>query len=224
MQAQHTCRFCGGAFERTRVIGRPQVYCSVDCRTAHSNARRSVGTADTSWPRSEETEIAVCAEYVSGLSVQSVADKHRVARGTVERVLIRNGVARRKNTASTARKRFKNGRVRHYSGYIWVMIEHDDPLRSMASRGSGWQNGYAQEHRIVMARHIGRPLLASESVHHVNGLRDDNRIENLELWVKAHGAGQRADDLVAFVCTNYPEAVDAFRAGRSQLRLIEESK
>lgn len=74
-----------------------------------------------------------------------------------------------------------------------------------SSRGAGSTNaqGYRVihvngkqmlEHRHVMAQHLGRPLFRHESVHHINGVRDDNRIENLELWSKSHPSGQRVED------------------------------
>ena len=54
------------------------------------------------------------------------------------------------------------------------------------------------EHRYVMEQMIGRQLTRKETVHHKNGVRTDNRPENLELWASSQPAGQRVEDLVAW--------------------------
>ena len=94
----------------------------------------------------------------------------------------------------------------HYDAFR----SHGDPLHPVKRRprkGYINANGYRMlsmqganilEHRLVMERHIGRALLAHENVHHINGDRADNRIENLELWSRWQPPGQRVDDKVAW--------------------------
>lgn len=80
----------------------------------------------------------------------------------------------------------RNGKPRlpTRGGYAVVRLSTDDPLACMAAR-----NGYALEHRVVMARSLGRPLERHETVHHINGDRADNRLENLQLRSGRHGKG-----------------------------------
>lgn len=56
--------------------------------------------------------------------------------------------------------------------------------------------GRIREHTFVMSEHLGRPIKKGETIHHKNGVRDDNRIENLELWSTSHPYGQRVDDKI----------------------------
>lgn len=60
------------------------------------------------------------------------------------------------------------------------------------------QDGRVSEHTAVMSEQIGRPLLPFENVHHKNGIRDDNRPDNLELWTKIQPPGRRVSDAIRY--------------------------
>jgi hypothetical protein len=78
---------------------------------------------------------------------------------------------------------FKGGRS-IWQNYILVALDKEDFFFPMVPTGR--HGRYVLEHRLVMAKHIGRCLQSFEAVHHRNGIRDDNRIENLELVLRAH--------------------------------------
>lgn len=83
----------------------------------------------------------------------------------------------------------------------------DKPLKGTRTPGHVDKDGYrliyvdakqVREHRFIMSEMLGRELTEDETVHHINGVRDDNRPENLELWIKPQPTGCRVEDAVVW--------------------------
>ena len=104
--------------------------------------------------------------------------------------------------------RWKGGEFIDGKGYVLLKanspkIKHPEYITNKA--------GVIQEHVYVMACKLGRPLERNENVHHKNGVKTDNRLRNLELWVSSQPAGQRVQDLRKWakeILKRYPDGLD----------------
>jgi hypothetical protein len=101
-----------------------------------------------------------------------------------------------------SKKRMREGaRTGTSKPEIWNFISEDKKISK--KDGYAWirvDGQWVSEHRYLMEQYLNRKLVNGESVHHKNGIRDDNSEENLELWVGPIRYGQRASDIKCHNC------------------------
>jgi transposase-like protein len=132
--------------------------------------------------------------YLSGASAREVAQELAYSNVAVLRWVRAAGHELRPWRGRPVEFPFGPARVAS-NGYVLRTLHKDYWLYSAGTKQAQGTRQMA-EHRRVMAEHLGRPLESSETVHHLNGDKTDNRIENLELHQSSHSRGQR------WVCAN----------------------
>jgi len=172
VRRQVVCRFLSKA-GKLRTL-------SESARIAHQRGR----FADGYLHRRKLDYDRVVQLYQRGMSCQEVADETGYTRGAVARVIKKVGVVRSQADALKlaqdkgrwASTYWKGRRYKTEKGYIMVRLKPDDFFYSMANK-----NGYVPEHRLVMAQHLGRCLHSWEIVHHKDGNKQNNALDNLQI-------------------------------------------
>ena len=155
-------------------------WCSPTCRAAHRKGRSDKGSRKVQWvpalcPCGKAFEVPPWQAKQNVYCSKDCVRKY--ARGFDDR----NG-GRRPLLDYTSYTR---------DGYPLIYLSPED-------RPAGMRGTRYAEHRYVMMKQLGRDLLPGENVHHINGIKIDNRPENLELWVTPQPKGQRVEDVLAW--------------------------
>jgi len=123
-----------------------------------------------------------------GLTLTQISERVGAGRTRLKQWFLRENIPfrfQRSRPAGPGHQRYKGGRTVDKNGYVLILR----PGHPMARGGR-----YVLEHRLIVAEHIGRNLLESEVVHHKNGNKRDNRLENLALY---HRNGDHLRDELA---------------------------
>jgi hypothetical protein len=152
---------------------------------------RKLGSKNKQQKISENMLVRLIRKYKKGASTEELGVVAGVSAGTISTHLKRAGIELRKPGFQKGSKHhaWVGGRHIGEDGYVRVWLSADDLLVAMAQRHGSCTGGYALEHRVVMAKKLGRLLLEDETVHHKDGDRKNNDPDNLQLRQGKHGKG-----------------------------------
>jgi hypothetical protein len=150
--------------------------------------RRPRGTANRRFTAAEIEDIR--RRWNSDEPSARISKSLNLSVSTFNRILKEIGEDPRRNVPKGKNhSRWKGGRIVTEPGYVVLhlsVLDRQDIAEPMANH-----LGYVLEHRYLMACELGRPLTENETVHHKNGVRDANWLDNLQLRTGQHGAGQK---------------------------------
>lgn len=180
------CVECGKEFPR-RYKGSLRKYCSTQCSKAASQRRQPFSTCPE------------CGEQFQRFGAKNVYCSRKCVRSAQKAAKISRACMHCGGPLNLGRK--------FCSRACYVAFANSDKNPRRHGSTVVTKDGYVAQmvhgravaqHRVIMEQHLGRALAPGETIHHKNGVRTDNRIENLELWAGNHRRGQRVADMVAW--------------------------
>ena len=177
-----TCQHCQLSFEAKNVR---RIFCTDKCKKKYWDTQHSIERKIRMKTRSKKLNLCrICSKECINFEGSDPLCK----RCTVK-VLRRKSRHQSILTEDILKDDFeyKNRKIGYLDKFGYRMV-------SGIGHPNAEKAGRIREHILIMSNYLGRPLMKVENVHHMNGIKDDNRIENLELWSTSQPAGQRVED------------------------------